>query len=241
MILEDSVRAGTVLHFDFRALRGKSPEFYDKHPAVVISPTVRQRDRTVIVVPLTSEVANASNASAVEIFHTDLNRLSPTRRTFAICNLPVALALRRPSLDYYRSVRHPLGGQQPHFEIRGEDLSRIRAKVVEQLYTAAGLRSDAVLQALTGAALAERPVHGLRSTRPAVRPLRSKQIQADMPVIGAARVSLKAGLQKRLPQFALGLASRLSFPRSSGPLPPTPRPTPNGHDRTRRPHRTPVA
>lgn len=235
MIFEDSVRAGTVLHFDFRALRGKSPEFYDKHPAVVISPTVRQRDRTVIVVPLTSEVANASNASAVEIFHADLNRLSPTRRTFAICNLPVALALRRPSLDYYRSVRHPLGGQQPHFEIRGEDLSRIRAKVVEQLYTATGLRSDSVLQALTGAALAEPPVHVLRSTRSVGRPLRSKHISAGLPMNGTSKVVIKAGLQRRLIPFAVGPAGRLSFPRSSGPLPPAPRPAPSGLERPRRP------
>jgi len=224
MITEQAVRAGTVLHFDFKVLRGTAPEFHDQHPAVVISPTVRQRNRTVIIVPITSELSNESNPSAVEIFHAELNRRSPTGRTFAICNLPVSIALKRPSLDYYRAGRHLAGNAQPHFEVRGEDLARIRAKVVEHLYTDVGLRSDATLHDLIGANTPADPRPGnLRSIPPqlVLPPWRAKATPKS--VIKKAMITRPASLAQ--PVMAYG-APGLSLFRRTGPLPGNRRPRP---------------
>ncbi len=224
MITEQAVRAGTVLHFDFKVLRGTAPEFHDQHPAVVISPTVRQRNRTVIIVPITSELSNESNPSAVEIFHAELNRRSPTGRTFAVCNLPVSIALKRPSLDYYRAGRPLAGNAQPHFEVRGEDLARIRAKVVEHLCTDAGLRSDATLHGLIGAdPWADLRPGNLRSIPPllVLPPWRAKATPKS--VIKKAMVTRPASLPQ--PGIAYG-ASGLLLLRSTGPLPGNQRPRP---------------
>ncbi len=221
MITEQAVRAGTVLHFDFKVLRGTAPEFHDQHPAVVISPTVRQRNRTVIIVPITSELSNESNPSAVEIFHAELNRRSPTGRTFAVCNLPVSIALKRPSLDYYRAGRPLVGNAQPHFEVRGEDLARIRAKVVEHLYTDAGLRSDATLHDLIGAnpPVGHRPGN-LRSISPQLV-VRAKATPKS--VIKKAMITRPASLPQLVTAYG---APGLSLLRSTGPLPGNPRPRP---------------
>ncbi len=238
MISDRSVRAGTVLHFDFKVLRGVSPEFFAAHPAVVISPTARQKDRTLVVVPLTSEVSNAGNPSAVEIFHAELNRRSPTGRTFAVCNLPVALALKRPSLHYYRREVRPASEDeamatgdwpldsaqpdhaQPHYELRGEDLGRIRAKVVEHFYTAAGLRTDAELRALIGA---DRVIHARANARLSL-PLPPVRIKATPKMV------LKSLIVDRIN----GGGPARPLLRSIGPLLGNPRPVGNASERGRR-------
>ena len=220
MITDHNVRAGTVLHFDFKALRGNAPEFYDQHPVVVISPTARQKDRTVIVVPLPSVISNEDNTSAVEIFHREFNACSPTKRTFAVCNLPIAISLKRPALDFYRICTN--GPREARFEIRGEDLSRIRAKVVAHFYTDADLRSDVTLHDLVGGRAEARFISirsgGGRALRtPSVTGGSRNDIWRPLP-----KAQIGAALKR--PAALANRAQRRGLLRSNGPRPENPRP-----------------
>lgn len=147
MIYEHNVKAGTILHFDFDDLKGTWPEFEGKHPAVVISPAKMQRSRTVIVVPITSDIRNETNPSAVRLTHKSF--IGNKGQAYAICNLPIALSLDRASLDYYRRVRKSdTVNHIPKWNLKRDDMSRIRAKLVEHLYGPERLRSDERLREL---------------------------------------------------------------------------------------------
>jgi uncharacterized protein YifN (PemK superfamily) len=133
-MITDVVEAGTVVHLDFNHLGGAWPEMEDEHPAVVLTPASRQNGGTIIVVPLSSKLANADNPNAVEITHKALAAASPTGRTFAICNLPVALALSRPGLEIYRGKRAMTGNRHQFYQIGGDDLKMIRGVVMKQFW-----------------------------------------------------------------------------------------------------------
>lgn len=141
-MLSGPVEAGTVLHFDFDDLDGCFPEMTGKHPCISVRPKHRQKDGILWVVPLTSSVQNFNNPDAVEIFNTAFNRISPTGRTFAICNIVCPISMTRPSLDYYEEGRNATRetNRRPKYRIAGRDLALVRTAVARQLWDDAEYR-----------------------------------------------------------------------------------------------------
>jgi uncharacterized protein YifN (PemK superfamily) len=131
-LLLEPVDAGTIVHFDFDELGGHYPEIRGAHPAVVVTPRERQAGGLIVVVPLTSSLANYNNPTAVEVFHRAFNSVSPTGRTFALCGLAISIARERPSLDYYVEGRDQTRNRRPKYRLSGRDLEAVRLKVSEQ-------------------------------------------------------------------------------------------------------------
>lgn len=216
-ITDEVVQAGTVLHFDFDALGGVWPEMQGAHPAVVLTPVGRQKNRTVIVVPLSSKTANAGNPAAVELEHRELCRASPTGRAFAICNLPVTLALDREGLAYYRGERKTKGNELPRFQIGGDDLKMIRALVMEQMWNAREFH------ALIGHS---RLFEMLRERREATRKKTATWSRKHGPKSNGALKSNGAPPGERNRGKRASKSDGRHLPRSLGPMPGARRPMP---------------
>ncbi len=138
MILEP-INEGTVIHLNFSDLYGHfgPPEMIGPHPALVLTPKERQRETgTMIVVPLTSVEANESNPHAIEILsHEALRRANKksdrngSARSFALCNLPVAIAVGRPGVSKFTKDGKSGSNHQPGFRISGAELDMIQMAV----------------------------------------------------------------------------------------------------------------
>ncbi|MEL6373906.1 MAG: type II toxin-antitoxin system PemK/MazF family toxin [Pseudomonadota bacterium] len=122
------VDAGTVLWLDFDALGFARPEMEKTRPVVVLSPKTKQRDGTVVCVPITSALGNFSNPDAIEITNKTFVDGSPTGRSFALCSHPITVSLSRLT-RYQGQARRKTNARanyQKGSRIVGEDLKTIR-------------------------------------------------------------------------------------------------------------------
>ncbi|MCI4660603.1 MAG: type II toxin-antitoxin system PemK/MazF family toxin [Neomegalonema sp.] len=127
----DGYDAGTVVHFDFSEIGAIHPEMTGKHPAVVVSHKRMQQGGSVILVPLTSKInGNAGRDYVVEITNQSFLRYSPSGRSFALCDKPTSVALKRPSLDYYEIKPREGANRGERFRIGRDDLKMIRLAVL---------------------------------------------------------------------------------------------------------------
>ena len=130
---DDRFNAGTLVHFDFSMLGGTWPEMTGRHPAVVISPRRMQKAGSVVIVPLSSsEARNANNANAVELTTESVVAATQTGRSFAICNLPVAISLDRRTLSYFETRGEGRNRGKRH-KVSSQDLRAIRVAVMKNI------------------------------------------------------------------------------------------------------------
>ncbi|MEO1709358.1 MAG: type II toxin-antitoxin system PemK/MazF family toxin [Pseudomonadota bacterium] len=130
---DDRFNAGTLVHFDFSMLGGTWPEMTGRHPAIVISPRRMQKAGSVVIVPLSSsEARNANNANAVELTTESVVATTQTGRSFAICNLPVAISLDRRTLTYFETRGEGRNRGKRH-KVSSQDLRAIRIAVLKNI------------------------------------------------------------------------------------------------------------
>lgn len=141
MILDEKVRAGSVLVCR-KARFGAHTEDADATTfAVVLTPAERQSNRTVDAVPLADVVPLNRDVLSVRLRHDALAALSTTGQWFALCDRMTRLSLDCGDVEYLRRERGSAVNFEPRFHVTGDDLKSIRLSMVLQLFPASDLRS----------------------------------------------------------------------------------------------------